>query len=268
MVMSQQKAQQASDQHTTEQAEGNAPVTEGPRAPEQARQQQERNPDQVVEREAQGADAQRYSKVVYFKPAEGQTFKVRYQYTGGDNKPQIGQFSDLGNNAGIGAPNVGTLTKAGEGVFSLKVDKKLEAPIVLKMSEVKDKQVHDRIYRIEPGKPNASLEAVELTSVTDFSKQVLEASKDKPILVQFGAIWCPPCRQQKPETLEASVRAGAGSPAYVDVDQHEALAEEYKIESIPVTAVIKDGEIVERLDGFQPQSTMIEALKKHQSETK
>ena len=98
----------------------------------------------------------------------------------------------------------------------------------------------------------------------NFQAEVIEVSKNKPVLVDFFATWCGPCKAQGP-IVEAVVKE-LGDQAVVgmiDVDENPESAQNYQVMGIPALKIFRNGEVVEEFTGLQQKETLVEALNKH-----
>jgi thioredoxin 1 len=102
---------------------------------------------------------------------------------------------------------------------------------------------------------------LHLTSAS-FEAEVLRSSE--PVLVDFWATWCPPCRMIAP-TIDALAGEYAGrvKVAKLDVDEAPDVAQKFGIQSIPTLLVFKDGRVVEQRVGALPRSEMARMLDGH-----
>ncbi|MFN2260449.1 MAG: thioredoxin, partial [Psychroflexus sp.] len=93
----------------------------------------------------------------------------------------------------------------------------------------------------------------------DFQEKVLES--DKPVMVDFWAAWCGPCRMVAPIVDELSSEYGDKAViAKVDVDQNQEFAAKYGVRNIPTVLFFKDGEMVNRQVGVAQKETYKEAI--------
>ena len=98
---------------------------------------------------------------------------------------------------------------------------------------------------------------VKDTSTATFAKDVLEASRNVPVLVDFWAPWCGPCKQLTP-ILEKVVRSYKGKVRLVkiNIDENQAIAAQLRIQSIPTVYAFRDGRPLDGFMGAQPESAV------------
>lgn len=99
---------------------------------------------------------------------------------------------------------------------------------------------------------------MELTD-KNFDSEVLKS--DQPVLVDFFAEWCGPCKMQAPivEELEQEF-AGKAKVMSLDVDANQQTASEFQVMSIPTLIFFKNGKVVERVMGLQRKDALVEKL--------
>jgi len=103
--------------------------------------------------------------------------------------------------------------------------------------------------------------AIELNDV-NFEKEVKKSSV--PVLVDFFATWCGPCRKQLPVVDDlAREFAGKARIGKINVDQNRKTAAEYTINSIPALLVFKEGRVIEKLAGLHTHEQLVSVLKKY-----
>ena len=92
----------------------------------------------------------------------------------------------------------------------------------------------------------------------NFESEVINS--DKPVLIDFWATWCGPCRMIAPVIEEIANERSDVKVGKVNVDEEEELAVAFGIASIPTVVLVKDGKVVKQSVGYKPKTELLEIL--------
>src|SRR6201993_1687300 len=111
--------------------------------------------------------------------------------------------------------------------------------------------------------PQAAADLIKETTTQSFVKDVIEESKRQPVLIDFWAPWCGPCRQLTP-VLEKAVRAAKGKVKLVkmNIDEHPAIPGQMGIQSIPAVIAFVNGQPADGFMGAVPESQVTAFINK------
>ena len=101
------------------------------------------------------------------------------------------------------------------------------------------------------------MNTVKITS-DNFEQEVLKSNK--PVLLDFWAAWCGPCRMISPIVDEIASEVSDAKIGKVNIDEQPELASRFGIMSIPTLAVVKNGKIVNKMVGVRPKASILKML--------
>ena len=113
-----------------------------------------------------------------------------------------------------------------------------------------------------------SVESSPIKNVTDdqFMVEVIEKSKELPVLVDFWAPWCGPCKSLTPILESVSAKnQGSISLVKVNIDENKMIASQLRVQSIPAVFAFKNKQVVNAFQGVIPETEVMKFLEKFRS---
>ena len=110
--------------------------------------------------------------------------------------------------------------------------------------------------------PKPVIPTQKAISTEEFEKLI---NSEKLVIVDFNAKWCGPCKMLKPilDKISSDFAAKGVKIVAIDTDESKSLANDMRINEIPLLLFYKDGKLVERMIGFNPESILVQTIEKH-----
>lgn len=103
-----------------------------------------------------------------------------------------------------------------------------------------------------------------ISEIKDTNFAEIIKSSSEPVVVDFWASWCGPCKMLAPVIDEISGEIGDKAKFFkLNVDENPVTSTQYKIASIPTVMILKNGEVVDTLVGFRPKDAIKSVIEKH-----
>jgi thioredoxin 1 len=99
-----------------------------------------------------------------------------------------------------------------------------------------------------------------VSTVDDSSFDAVVIASERPVLVEFGASWCPPCRMMAPVLDDIAAARSDFRIVTVDVDTNPATQARYSVMSIPTLLLFVNGAVVRQVVGFTPKGRLLELI--------
>ncbi|HEU4533497.1 MAG TPA: thioredoxin [Polyangiaceae bacterium] len=106
----------------------------------------------------------------------------------------------------------------------------------------------------------ASSRVIEVNS-SNFESEVLQS--DKPVLLDFSAVWCGPCKMLAPIVEKVATQHTGVKVAKLDIDKAPDVANKYRVQSVPTVLIFKGGKEVARQVGLVPEAKLVDLMRPH-----
>lgn len=103
-----------------------------------------------------------------------------------------------------------------------------------------------------------------MLEITEENFDEVVSKTDIPLIIEFGAVWCAPCKRLEPELQRyAGNWSGKMVLAHINVDENPDLATRFMVMGVPTVILLKNGEMLERFSGFKPLQKLEDIFNKH-----